>query len=489
MSKSIIIVFSSLLLAAFTVISWSVPLRLLGRAVSMNYNEGWNVYHTQTLLMGKPLYQMDFTPLNYPPGSFIVMAAMVRGGLDPLLAGRSVAFISLIITAVLTGAFVWKSEHSLIHSVWTGLVMLTVFSTVGFAYIGIDDPQFLAHVFILIGGIWYLFYPHKQKYAVCAGLSLAIGLLIKHSLIAFPLALVIDAVIRNDKNSKLFLVFFVGSMVFFIVLTEWASGGLFLQSLGMHRNSTMHKVPYMIRQYLVPVSVISSLGWICAIRWWNSPRYRVISWYIVLSSLTGMYFLAGEGTNVNVLFEYYISIIIALGILVSELDRKAVHFVFHQKRIAALIVCLITFILAVQTIPLQKTMAVFNRERITAWENQSRKDSLFIRNQAGPALCETLLLCYWAGKSFEYDPFISSQLAKSNAEYEKKLVALVTNHHFPVIQLGQEITEEEILQAGDQTQTFNFRFTAAMLSAIQQSYTLVDTNINGAFYIPIKPQQ
>ena len=50
------------------------------RRIPLNYNEGWNAYHTAGVLAGQPLYPSPagLVLTNYPPLSFYFVAAAGR---------------------------------------------------------------------------------------------------------------------------------------------------------------------------------------------------------------------------------------------------------------------------------------------------------------------------------------------------------------------------------------------------------------------------
>ena len=61
--------------------------------------------------------------------------------------------------------------------------------------------------------------------------------------------------------------------------------------------------------------------------------------------------------------------------------------------------------------------------------------SKFIKEQPGPAMCETLLLCYAAGKPEEYDSFAVDEALRTGTLPMGEIVELLESRHFRVIQL------------------------------------------------------
>jgi hypothetical protein len=68
------------------------------------------------------------------------------------------------------------------------------------------------------------------------------------------------------------------------------------------------------------------------------------------------------------------------------------------------------------------------------------KRSLF-RGQ-GPAICESLLLCYRAGQPFTLDPFNSRQLILAGKLDQKELIQRIAARAFGVVQLRAGICDD-----------------------------------------------
>ena len=62
-------------------------------------------------------------------------------------------------------------------------------------------------------------------------------------------------------------------------------------------------------------------------------------------------------------------------------------------------------------------------------------DIRFIAGRDGPVACESLALCYWAGKSFAVDFFITGQKLDAGSIDEDAFVQAVREHRFAAIQV------------------------------------------------------
>ena len=103
----------------------------------------------------------------------------------------------------------------------------------------------------------------------------------------------------------------------------------------------------------------------------------------------------------------------------------------------------------------------------------------------GPALCESLLLCYEAGKPLIVDPFIARSDILSGRASEDALVADIAQHRFAVIVMPYELQRHpkspdrivsDVLTEG--------RFTQATLTAIYRHYVVAGGAPGAVFYVP-----
>jgi hypothetical protein len=62
-------------------------------------------------------------------------------------------------------------------------------------------------------------------------------------------------------------------------------------------------------------------------------------------------------------------------------------------------------------------------------------DISFIAGREGPVACESLALCYWAGKDFELDFFITGQKLDTGGIDEKAFVQALREHRFAAVQV------------------------------------------------------
>jgi hypothetical protein len=69
-------------------------------------------------------------------------------------------------------------------------------------------------------------------------------------------------------------------------------------------------------------------------------------------------------------------------------------------------------------------------------EDEFRSSVQLVKSRPGPALCETLLLCYEAVKPFEYDAFFVRDQIQIGRLQEGKVAQLLRTHYFQTIQVN-----------------------------------------------------
>jgi hypothetical protein len=66
----------------------------------------------------------------------------------------------------------------------------------------------------------------------------------------------------------------------------------------------------------------------------------------------------------------------------------------------------------------------------------AERDVALIASWPGPAFCEDLALCFWAGKPPEVDVFNLQQRVRHDASAREALLRLVDDRHYGVVQLN-----------------------------------------------------
>ena len=139
-------------MALFCALGLWRALATMGLRLPLDPNEGWNAYHAAAAMSGAPLYPgpQSFMIDNYPPLSFYLVGALGRVLGDYIFAGRIISllaffFVSFGIFAAARRMGCKRFEASFAALLYAG--GLLVFTD----YVGMDDPQMLAHAIAMTG--------------------------------------------------------------------------------------------------------------------------------------------------------------------------------------------------------------------------------------------------------------------------------------------------------------------------------------------------
>jgi hypothetical protein len=478
---------------AFLILSFSV-LITLENVLSMrflferNYNEGWNVYNTERLVHRDLVYDDNYWRVNnYPIGSFLVIAGVNFLIDDLLLSGRIVALVSFAAIGLLAAVAIRRFGGGRVDAVFGAGCALGFCYLVAPAWIIVDDPQTLGEAVMLGGLVSYLPRAADRLTLLRTAFLIALGVFMKHNVLAIPIALTLDLAIRSPRRLPFWLASCAGFAAGFLGLTQIVAGGTFIDHLLSPRIFTWYGVRYHLMKYL-RLFKFPLITMVFGARLIFPARRFVLAGWGVASIGLATIFSGFEGTSYNMFQDAAVFLGVASGVLFCEL-RKAVG---RSGRFAGLLSAGAALLLA-QPILARTQNALFQLPRMGALLAADRQaeetflaDAKYIADARGPAICESLLLCYIAGQPFILDPFNSRQYILAGKLDEAQLTQRIAAHQFAVIQLRADICDDpatvwcHILHYPEK---FN-RFTDETLYAIDRYYRIARRSRYGTFYVP-----
>jgi len=159
--------------------------------IPLNYNEGWNAFQTAAAMYGRVLYPPPNALItnNYPPLSFFIVGAVASVLGDAVFAGRAVSWLAFLAVAGLIGAILRRAGNDWFAALF-GAMFFVGYAVVYFSnYVGMDDPQWLAHAVMMLGLYIYIRAPEKPLSGVVTGVLMSVALFVKHNVVALPLVL------------------------------------------------------------------------------------------------------------------------------------------------------------------------------------------------------------------------------------------------------------------------------------------------------------
>lgn len=399
----------ALALAAATTFALALSrLWLIPAHMSFNPNEGWNAFQAAAAMGAGPLYPDPgaLTGDNYPPLSFLLVGSLARLVGDPIVAGRLLSVTATMATAAAIHRAVAKLANGGRTPPLLGAVMFLAFNATQYrTYLAMDDPQWMAHALMTAGLVRLLpgsaEAPVRPGAAATAAALMLAGGLIKHNLVAFPLAATLWLAVHHRR-----------------ALTAWLGTALAAGALAVLLGVGLYGVD-MVRDVL---SAPRHTSWL---RMWRSSalpidtaapmlvvssalvrsrradtRIDLVLLAIVLGVGLGVLQRSGQGVNFNAHFEGLIALCVGAPLALAGPSAQGA-----RRGWAAALLALPFLVLAPLTVrDIAEELA--HRDAAQAAWTQMRDR---IARTPGPVACETLALCFWAGKPFVLDVFLYGQ--------------------------------------------------------------------------------
>jgi len=323
----------------------------------------------------------------------------------------------------------------------------------------------LAHAVMLTGTALYVASWTRPSLLTAACIVFCIGAFTKHNLIAFPLAVTIDLLLRSRRRFGWWMAIGGLSTLVLGALTLWIDGPFVLQHLLMPRRYSAAQGRFIstafLRIFLPGIGL--ALGW-C---WKRSRRseVRFLAFALFLSLCVGLVFSGGAGVFVNVFYDTIIVIAIISGLIMADL-RSGLPSGSPAWCAAVLIlpiVCSAMPILSGLYAPSPSGKSVLRDNQLYA------EDVAYLKGQTGTAICFDLQLCFDAGKPLSFEPYATRELIAAGRLDERTLVAEIENESYAAVQS----------EPG-----FNY-FPPLMRKAFQAHYRLDRRSDPYVFYVPV----
>ena len=398
--------------------------------IAIDYNEGWNAFHATAAISGGVLYPPPSALItnNYPPLSFYLVGAVAKLTGDAVFAGRLLAWGGFLGAAVLVWAVLRRARNDSPAALF-GAMFLVAYSAVHFTgYVGMNDPQWLAHGIMMLGLFVGLRAPEQHGASVAAGVLMAVALFVKHNIVALPLTFLLWLVVYDRRAALRFAVAGLATGLAGLALCAALFGADFFHGLlAPHAYSRLDIVRYgllHLSQMQIPIAV-TLLGAITL-----RDRYFVLFIaYFAAAMIIGMIELGGAGVDYNAMFEAVIAMSLCLG-------HRAGRWRGHPFRLWTVAACAGSLLLAVG---LDANSRVY---LVQPWlQDEAAKQATtlsavrLLAAQPGRAVCETIVLCYWAHKEFEYDPFNYNQGVRAGIKDPNAMLQRIESGAYSGVQI------------------------------------------------------
>ena len=432
------------------------------RHIPLNWNEGWNAYHTADLAAGRPLYPNPaattfFT--NYPPLSFYLIAPLGRVLGDHMIAGRVIAFMSLLAWIVLVAIAARRLRCSWTSAGFGALVLAAGLFVFSDFYVGVNDPQILGHALQMFGLVVLLAGRRTSTSLVACAVFFTAGVLVKNNLVVLPLVTVVWLFIEDRASALRLLVFGAVAGAAATLLCIAVFGPQIITHVLSPRAWLPSKAVSMGGEWLLrmilPVVVVAWL--VVKVRGDAASRFVVI--YSAIAIAIGIALAAGEGVYWNTMFEAECALALTAAVAVDRVRRPVT--------VAAAFLAAPALALALNATVHWLSPRFWFDPR---WSEAATAaaDIDFVRRHDGAGLCEDMALCYWGGKPAGVDFFNMHERLRREPWRVDPLIRRLNDREYAVAQV-----EDDDRNLGPQ-----------FMDALRRNYRVDHSSQWGVFWVP-----
>jgi hypothetical protein len=432
--KSVVIVFS--------LVSITLTICLFLRAGmhwAIFYNEGWNAGLVDLWLSGGPLYHpaSALVTNNYPPISFLAVAAVMRLVPDAVFAGRlisALAFLAVVGLIWRINVILWRDGLAAL----AGALVFAAFMSLNFDYyVGTDDPQMLALAIALAGLLVIMSHREGALAPVASGCLFAVALFTKHNTVALPIAVALWLLVYDRPAFWRFTLAGIAASVALLLAFRGIFGGDFIAGLLYPRQYVLSRAFRQSMAEIGPLEGLIVLGWLGVVLPGRCRGAVFAAIYLVIAVGVAAIELGGSGVGVNAVFDILVACALAGAQLVARLRQSAR---LRSWALAGLAACTL---FSPGLADGKDMLAVPSwLAAMRARERQTEAMIDILRAHPGPALCETNIFCYWAGKPFALDISNFNEGLRAGVKTDAEVVRRIATGEYGVIQLFGSVTDD-----------------------------------------------
>ena len=441
-----------------------IELFTLTAPILKNYNEGWNATHAQAAMPAPAsLYPgaQSFVTNNYPPLSFFVVGWTASlTGLDAILAGRLVSFLALVGTGICLSlaarAFGCRWRYAIMAALlfWAAPWVIVRFAAM-------NDPQLLGNVLGAIGLAVIARNPRSMRHIALCALFLTLAEFVKPIYVTLPLALLAWLFVTQRRSAWALAGFGLLFAVMGYALTYFILHVELLGQLFSPRVFLWSKITGQPGQWLL-VEALPLLASLALLRRRGDAPALFAGLYAALAFVLALFFSGGDGVSASQMMEPAMAVALGAALWLHKNENRRCTFPA------------LGFVAALQAVMLVLSFlglwaARPSLQELMGSRYATRFDVALIARHKEPVLCETMALCYWAGKTPQMDAFGFTQALKSGKRSPDDFVRLLDAKAYSMIQLQPRS---------------QFALPSPLWNAIIRSYYLEHQDKNGFFLIP-----
>jgi len=435
--------------------------------VPLDPNEGWNAYYAAAaVIRGNPYPRADsFMINNYPPLSFYIVGLLGSKVGDNVVAGRMVSLAAFLLVCAFIAITLRRMQVSRTAAAFAVFFFAsTLLLTSG--YVGMNDPQLLGHALQLVALLLLLHRPRDLSVIASAAVFVAGGF-VKHNLFALPLAALLWLALADRRRAMFFAAGLLGFSFAGITVVRATLGVNMFHELHSARSFSLDQLEsHVVDWFPFAVFPLFSFAWLVS----QSGKNRVVRLpilYAGISIVCGIILFGGAGVDVNAMFDADISLALCVGLALSRFVSREMNSTRTAAQVFS-VACTLPFAAIAWRAPDWRDPSF--------WLSPLREDSVlgkqgidFLRDRAGPAMCEDLTFCYWAGKEASVDVFNLNQQFETGVRSPTPLLKLIESHYFHSVELDE---------------TSPFPFPKRVELEFDRNYRLDHQSDEGFFFVP-----
>ena len=470
---------AALIISAFACLALIAPLASLPFRVARNFNEGWNAYWAMAAASGGQLYpaMTALTSNNYPPVSFFVLGFLGHAPADPILAGRVLAFASLLLVTINVVIWLLRNGVRTSLSLLSGAAFIITMDAVAPGYVAQNDPQWFAHALMTTGMLILWRQPHSSARLASAATLITLGGWVKQLLIPLPIALALWLYNNNRRAFWRWLALLGLLGLVFSALTIAGYGHDVIDGILWAPRRISLKRPFMVARSALPplIPFLCFAAMLCR-SYRTSSAARFALNYLAIALAVAAVACTGDGVWVNAAFDIAIAGALATGMALERItaeltENRRKHPVQISLSLGAVAIFSFWTVSALSS----------NVERLDVLQSRiaaTNTEIEFLRHHdAHNAACESLALCFWAGSPFNLDFFNYGQKLKTGRVPLEICSRLFDGTRYTVIHMYSAPTAPDAL------------LPPRCVRDITQHYELARTSTNGFFLLPRAPRK
>ena len=404
--------------------------------VEIQPNEGWNAYFADAAMGKMPLYPSadKLITNNYPPLSFYIVGLIGRLVGDPVLAGRLLSLLAVIVIAMTIASSVRRLGGSGVAATISAAFFVATMSRFFTDYVGMNEPQLLSQAIMTFAFLGFLRARSNDRGYLWPILVMAVAGFSKHNIIAMPItAFLWLGLHRRREAVKCFCVAAIAIVAGIAICYALYGHDFFLNILSPRHCSLKSAFGSFGKLNWVYVG----LGICLYNAWarWRDANVQLCSYFIAIA--LGSYFLqkSGAGVDINAQFDLVIAIAMGLGLAFSQVSLWPAARLLRPGQAQAILLVAVCVRLLVSK-QLQPVRLIFDRnfKNEIAMHERAMNDSVErVRQIPGDVQCSTLV-SYRAGKPFAVDRFNVEQRIVAGALPQDVVAARVASGSLTIVE-------------------------------------------------------